>query len=124
MYASYVSGYLTPGDPTGIIGNTLALLVIVRRRGPSLSSFDVYIAVLAASDTGSLLTWCYRYYVMMLADRLERARTGVRGHRVLTSLGLIWRGDSNTRVRLLRGLCALVNYILLIYMFHVVIQYL
>ena len=43
--------------------------MVMMQKGNRNSSFAVYLSALALSDTGSLLTWAYRWYMMMIVGR-------------------------------------------------------
>ena len=51
-----------------MVGNTLTLMVM-SQRSYRANPFSVYLACLAVVDTGSLMTWAFRWWVMAVLDR-------------------------------------------------------
>ena len=52
----------------GLAGNALSFLVI-RRQRPRQTSFSVYLTMIAVVDWGSLVTWAYRWSLLVLWPR-------------------------------------------------------
>lgn len=62
--------YASPAiTAVGVLGNGLSLAVIVSQQRSHASSFSVYLAALSVADAGSLVTWAYRWKLLVWKPR-------------------------------------------------------
>ena len=71
VWADQVARYASPSITViGIIGNAMSLLVLGHQHlGHAPSSFSVYLISLSVADVGSLVTWAYRWTLLVLRPR-------------------------------------------------------